>query len=431
MGPTSEPDIDTLVVGGGLAGLVAATTAARAGGRTVLLEPHPLGGRARVDERSGFRFNRGPRALYLGGAGRPALEALGVDLSAGGAPALGRAMARRDGRLHRLPSGPMSLLRTSLLRPGDKVRLAGLLARLPKVDAPALSGTTFAAYLADQRLSPVAADLVRMLARVATYAADLDDLDAGALVAQLQLALAPGVRYLDGGFQSLVDQLRAAAWDAGVEVRPVAARAVLPAGADGAATVEAVDHRLQARTVVLATGTPSAAEALLGAPLVGADHLSPPVTAACLELGLRRPPAHPVVFGVGEPLYLSTHCPPALLAPPGQVVVHLMRNHAAGEALDAKAQRAWLRSAAAEAGVAEADVAEERFLAEMVVTGGLPTAQGGGLSGRPEASAADRPGVLLAGDWVGPVGLLADAAIASGAEAGRQAARRAATMAVA
>lgn len=425
--PTEEA-ADTVVVGGGLAGLVAATTAARAGGRTVLLEAHPLGGRARADDRGGFTFNRGPRALYLGGAAVPLLHALGVDTASGGTPSVPGSQGRRRGRLHLLPQGPGSLLRTTLLRPAEKLRFARALAALPRTDATALAGTSFGAYVDGLRLSPTAADLVRMVARVATYANDLDHLDAEAVVGNLQLALAEGVRYLDGGFQSLVDQLQVAAAAAGVEVRATAARSVRADDGTGRARVEVDGATLRARTVVLAVGTPAAAEVLLGGPVEGADRLGRPVTAACLELGLRRVPRHPVVFGIGEPLYLSTHCPPARLAPAGHAVVHVMRNHSVDEALDPRQQRAWLREAARQAGVADEDVVEQRFLADMVVTGGLPTAAGGGFSGRPAVTHQARPGVVIAGDWVGPSGLLSDAAVASGAEAGRQAADRAGTI---
>lgn len=429
--PVPAEVIDTVVVGGGLAGLVAAATAAGPGRRVVLLDAHPLGGRARVDERSGFRFNRGPRALYLGGAAPSVLEALGVDLRRGGTPAVPRARARRHGRLHLLPQGPASLLRTSLLGAGDKLRAGVLLARLPGVDAAALAGTSFATYLEGLGLGDVGTDLVAMLARVATYAAEPERLDAAAVVGQVQLALRPGVRYLDGGFQVIVDQLRARVEGLGVEVRSVAASAVHPAVDGRGPSVDTAAGTLHAGTAVVAAGTPAAAAGLLGRPVVGADGLTAPVTAACLELGLRRAPVHPVVFGVGEPLYLSVHGPPADLAPPGQVVVHVMRNHAADDRLDRDAQRAWLRAAAADAGVADDDIVEERFLPRMVVSGGMPTAGAGGCAGRPAVVGPERPGVLLAGDWVGSTGLLADAAVASGAEAGRHAAARSATMAAA
>ena len=64
-----------------------------------------------------------------------------------------------------------------------------------------------------------------------------------------------------------------------------------------------------------------------------------------------------------------------------------------------------------------------RFLARMVVAGAAPVAARGGLGGRPEADATGLPGVYLAGDWVGPAGLLADAALASGHAAALRAVR--------
>ena len=421
----SNTTIDVVVVGGGLAGLVAASTAAKAGRRVVVLDAHPLGGRARVDDRNGFRFNRGPRALYLGGAARPILDSLGVDTRAGASPAVPQSQGRHEGQLRLLPQGPGSLLRTPLLRPKDKVRVGLFLTRFPKLDTKALAGTSFGTFLAEQHLSPTAADLVRMLARVATYAAEPDAADAGAVVGNMQLALAEGVRYLDGGFQAIVDALQATAMNVGVEFRTLAATCVQPGSGSASPVVHTAQGPISASSVVLASGTPEAMAHLLAAPIKGADHLTAPVTAACLELGLKRPPRYPVVFGIGEPLYLSTHCPPAQLAPPGHAVVHVMRNHAADEALDHREQRAWLWAAAQQAGVTESDVVEERFLAEMVVTGGMPTAAGGGFAGRPTPASPDRPGILLAGDWVGPVGLLADAAVSSGAEAGHLAATQA------
>lgn len=428
-----QDPVDTLVVGGGLAGLVAATTAAQRGHGVVLVDPRTLGGRARCDQRGDYTFNRGPRALYLGGPARPILESLGVDTTAGASPTVPGAQGRLDGVLHLLPQGPGSLLRTSLLGRREKLRFARLLAGLPKIEAASLAGTSFGDFLDDQRLSPTGADVVRMIARVATYSGDPDQVDAEAVVTNIQLALGEGVRYLDGGFQALVDGLRAAAQRAGVEVRSVGAATVHPAGgSDDRPSVTTIDGQvIHAASVVVAAGSPAAAAGLLGEPVKRAEGLTAPVTAACLELGLRRPPRHRVLFGVGEPLYLSTHCPPARLAPEGHAVVHAMRNHRADETLDPGEQRAWLRAAAAQAGVADDDVVEERFLAEMVVSGGLPTAAGGGLAGRPPVADPSRPGVLLAGDWVGPEGLLADAAVASGAEAGRRASANAGAMVVA
>ena len=121
------------------------------------------------------------------------------------------------------------------------------------------------------------------------------------------------------------------------------------------------------------------------------------------------------MFGVDEPLYLSTHCPPAALAPPGHAVVHVMRYHHRDEPLDAFAQRAHLRRAARQAGIDDADVVEERFLAADDGDG-RDAARRRRWARRPPAGDDGRagPALLLAGDWVGDVGLLSDAAVASG-----------------
>lgn len=323
----------------------------------------------------------------------------------------------------------MTAVRSTVLTPAEKLKLGWAMRSMLKTDARSLAGTPFMDVVARMGLPPSAAELVETIARVSTYTADLDVADGEAVLANVQLALGAGVRYLDGGFQSLVDQLAGIVTAAGVEIRPIPVDRV-DHDDEAAAVLRTVAGSLTARTVVIAAGMPAAVTELLGRPIDGVRRMSPPVTAACLELGLRRPPRHRLVLGIGEPLYLSTHCPPARLAPPGHAVVHVMRYHHRDEQLDALAQRAYLRTAAAQAGIDDDDIVEARFLPHMVVMGGVALAAGGGLAGRPPVTATERPGVLLAGDWVGDVGLLSDAAVASGHAAGLLASERSAAIVV-
>lgn len=420
-------DWDTVVLGGGLAGLVAASTAGAAGGRVLLLDPHPLGGRARCDGRDGFVLNRGPRALYLGGSARAVLEDLGVDVAAGGPPPTRGSSVSIRGHLHRAPDGPTSLLRTTAMTAREKAAFGRALARVPKLDPAQLVGTSVSAWLDGLGLQGAPRLLAAAYVRLATYVDAPDVLDAGAAVANLQLALAGGVRYLDGGWQSLVDALVALG---GFEVRALEATSIGPEDPLGRVEVRTAGATHLTRSVVVATGTPAAAAKLLGSRADDVGPVGPTVTAACLELGVRRPPAHTFVVGGDEPVYLSTHAPAARLAPPGHALVHVLRYHPVGTASDADADRAQLWRLAEAAGVDRDDVVVHRFLARMVVSGSLPHAASGGLAGRPAMAQPDRPGVLLAGDWVGDRGMLADAAVASGRAAGRRAAERSATMAV-
>jgi len=70
---------NVIVIGGGLAGLTAATILARSGRNVQVLEQATtLGGRAHTDHEGGFLFNRGPHAPYRGGAAQTILRRAGV-----------------------------------------------------------------------------------------------------------------------------------------------------------------------------------------------------------------------------------------------------------------------------------------------------------------------------------------------------------------
>src|SRR5579859_5630441 len=96
---------DLIVVGGGLAGLVAATWCARNGLHVVLLErATALGGRARTDVQAGYAHNLGGHALYIGGPAERELRELGVEFT-GAAPPTSGLLGMAKGRLHRFPAG--------------------------------------------------------------------------------------------------------------------------------------------------------------------------------------------------------------------------------------------------------------------------------------------------------------------------------------
>ncbi|MFN8024609.1 MAG: FAD-dependent oxidoreductase [Acidimicrobiales bacterium] len=412
---------DLVVVGAGLAGLAAALTATTGGARPLVLDAHPVGGRARTVARDGYLLNVGPHAVYRGAAFERLLERFDVACH-GGEPELHHTVLVRDGVAHPQPLTSLALARTSLLTAGERVQLATLMGRLRISDPRRLVGTTVADWLRD--LPRHVRQFVEMLVRISTYTEAPDEFDAGAAAAQLRLATGKGVRYVDGGWGGLAGALRDRLVDRGGSVREHAEATAVRVGSDGPVVVLADGTELRASSVVIAAGGPDVAARLTGrtaADIPGVAGLTGPITASVLDLGLGR--ARPLAsYALDEPLYLSAHAPAARLAPEGAGLVSVMRYHSPGRPIaDPETVAAQLRTHAWRSGVDPADVVVDRFLHRLVVAHGAPTAAAGGLAGRPRADALGLPGVLLAGDWVGPEGLLADAAVASGVEAGRRA----------
>jgi phytoene dehydrogenase-like protein len=417
----SNREVGVAVVGAGLAGLAAAAIVARAGGSvTVFDKGKAPGGRAATKRERGYALNQGPHALYRKSAGMGVLRNLGIE-PRGGVPAIGGSYAFDRDELHTLPGGLASLLTTGLLGLAGKLELARILARLPRLDAVALDGVTVDRWVTDAARDPAVRRMLLALVRVSTYAAETDRLSAGVAIRQLRSALEGGVLYLDGGWQTLVDALAGALRAAGGRIEP-GTRAVAIERDDARFRVRfAGGHVVSARSVIVALPLADAAELVGSERLRGHAHGARPVRAACLDLALSSVPRPKAKFALGldRPLYFSLHSASAALAPAGGGLLHAARYLGSGddgtgaaaelEALVDRLQPGWREH-----------VAERRFLPHMLVASDLPTAEQGGLAGRPVV-ALDSPGLFLAGDWVGADGLLADASLASAAAAAERA----------
>ncbi|HXX48590.1 MAG TPA: FAD-dependent oxidoreductase [Myxococcota bacterium] len=407
------------IVGGGIGGLAAAAFAARTGARVTLFERlSEPGGRARTRNEQGFAFNMGPHALYVGGAAIKALRELDLD-PPGRPPATSGGLAYSGGRLHALPGGAVSLLATGLLGPLEKLELGRLLSRLPKVDTRALSGTPLADFIAAEVHSPRVRDTLLSVIRVTSYSHAPERIDAGSALDQLLLGLGVGVRYLDGGWERMVESLAARAREAGAELR--AGVRVERVAHDGA--VQALElaggERVPADAVILALGPAEASDLVdggahpaLAAALAGCV----PVRAACMDLGLSSLPRPKQLFALGieRPLYFSVHSAAARLAPEGAALVQLARYLGPDEQPSREEVESELEALldCVQPGWRER-VLTRRVMRDLVVTHDLPQAARGGLRGRTPVAVSGIRNLFLAGDWVGPTGMLADAAFAS------------------
>ncbi len=374
------------VIGGGLAGLVAAVSLAKAGRRVTLIEQtRHLGGRAATTHQDGFSLNLGPHAIYACGALCRTLREWQIPFS-GKPPAVGAGFLVEGTRTHRFPYDTAGLLLTSALSPGEKMQAARLLQSIPREQGGSRSVRQ---WLDDARASGRARELIESVVALTTYTRDLSALSAAAALRQLRLALGTGVLYVDGGWESLVNGLAAAAQAAGVVIETGVPVERLPSG-----------------PAVLAV-PPQTVEQLTGTKL--ARYV--PVKLATLDLGLSQLPPRAATFGLGldRPLYFSVHSAAAALAPTNAAMVHVGRYLAAGE----EGSREELEQFAdvLMPGWRER-VVVARFLPSLVVTHAIST-----VEPRPEVQSLGLPGVAIAGDWVGNNAMLADAAAQSGLDA--------------
>jgi phytoene dehydrogenase-like protein len=396
-GPASVPRV--LVVGAGLAGLIAAVDLARCGlSVTVLDAAGHEGGRASTTVEDGFRRNLGPHALYRRGALARELRRLQVP-APGRSPNPARARVLRDGS------------------PLARRRVARAALALPRVLAsPPEVGMSVTDWLDGRPLDDLQRSLVQAAIRTATYAQAPDLQDAGAAHGQLRLA-AGGVTYVHGGWGRLVDGLlRQLSRHGGGVRRSAPVRQVLH-GDRVRGVLLADGSELPADAVVVATGGARDAARLLDGE-VGArlgDRADVPVRMATLDVALSRlpRPGPPQVLGDGaDPRYWLAQSRYADLAPGEGAVVHVARYLAPGERADRDTRRD-LESLFDDLQPGWRPLVRHvRFLPNMTVTHALPLAATGGLHGRAPV-ATEVGGLVLAGDAVGAHGQLADAAAAS------------------
>lgn len=411
-----DSPLDVVVIGGGLAGLVAGVTAAHDGARVAIVDGRSFGGRARSAERDGFVLNEGGHALYRGGGGWAVLEALGVHPD-GVTPDASTYRVLWDGEVAPLPTTPIGIATTRLLGARSKLKLAGWFNDMGRTAADA-GGIALDEWLDAQRARPDLRKYLTAVGRLATYSARPGDMPASAVLGQF--ALDGGVAYLHGGWQSLVDDLVARSRDSGVALVDHQPATELVRDGD-TWTVTTPERVLRATAVVFAGGGPKLAVGLLGDDGAGwVERAGPAQRAACLDIG---GVAGEVAFlqGADDPLYLSAHAPTARMAPRDRTLYSVMRYLAPDDSNTHDENRAALERHADVAGLPmPEDRLVDRFLAAAVVTWGSPQV---GVE-RPSGLELAGRGVFAAGDWIGRP-LLADASIVSGATSGAAAARHA------
>ncbi len=366
------------VIGGGLAGLTAAITAAELRAPVRLLEAHEhLGGRARSTD-GPYKANLGPHALL---SNSPFWRWLGERdlLPAHARPPLSGVRFRWQDDIRRVPAV------------GAAVAAMRLRIRSAPVEL------SFRSWAADH-VGPDAADQLSRSAGILTYYHDPGELSAAFVwdpVVRGLLAAPPSARYPIGGWSTIVASMQHRAIELGVEIT----------------TGERVTE-LPPAPVVVATELAEARE------LLGDDSLRwLSGHAVCLDLALRRRRGDPfAVVDLQESGWVErfTAADPSL-APDGEELIQAQMPIRPGESAPSAAARLEQLLDASFPHWRERETWRRRQV--MDGRSGALDLPGKTWRDRPAIDRGD--GVALAGDMVAAPGCLSEIAWASGVEAAR------------
>ncbi|WP_036720664.1 phytoene desaturase family protein [Paenibacillus harenae] len=300
---------DVAIVGGGIAGLTAALYLAKGGKKVVVLElQDQLGGRAITNKKNGVSFNLGSHALYAGDAYHIFHELqLNQDIFRKVDEFHPYGIWKEN--IHYFPASTGFLMKSQLLSVSDKVKFGALLMKILRLDTASMPSVSLRTWMENNVRSPMIRHLLYVMARGGTYVQAPDLQVAGPLFRQMQRSIT-GVYYIKQGWGALVCELTQQARRLGVAL--VTGRKV--------ASVDHMGGRVYSVTCTNKEHIP-ASQVILTTPPKVTSKLVPfseqtslktweeqaiPITAACLDIGLRRLPSskHQFVYGVDQPVMM-------------------------------------------------------------------------------------------------------------------------------
>ncbi|AZB41093.1 NAD(P)/FAD-dependent oxidoreductase [Bacillus sp. FJAT-42376] len=406
---------DVVIVGGGLAGYVAANCLADTNLSVLIIEKgKKAGGRARTSKMNRQYLNLGPHALFKKGKAKSILEELGISLT-GKSPKLGGIVVENNTD-YAAPLSPLELFTTKFLNGKERMEWIAVLLKVMKIDPENLAEQTFQQWVMQTSKSEKVQSLLYMLGRLSTYCHAPEMVSAKLAVSYIKTSMG-GVLYVDGGWQTIIDQLHNKAIISGVQLQShTFVKQIEPVQRDSFTLILSNEEEVHARYVICTTGPHE-----LNDMLNNQNSFLSQITAvkgATLDLALTQLPNPGRLFAMGmtDPLYYSVHSNYARLSDDTKsTVLHVFKYHHPNDHLDKtriqneleqfldRLQPGWQQY-----------VITKRFIPSITVNQRLPRL---GDEQKLLRSKSEIPGLYIAGDWASPSCILADGAVSSGKQA--------------
>lgn len=401
---------DTAVIGGGLTGLTAAVYLARAGKSVVVLDKQKeLGGLAQTTNVNGALFNLGPHAMYEGGAALRILRELDC-LPNGGYASKSGMIGIERGQIVQVPID---------LNADENREWSQLMGGLSQIDTQSILSLSVQKWSEKNIIHERVRLFFYAMCRQWSYCDDMSVLSSGFAIEQGQLA-GQGVRYVEGGWQTVVDRLSQEAVNAGATIlNGYNVSQIIERNGCVHAILLSDDTKLEVSSVIAAIGPEKTCQLVQGAKVSSLNEWrrkSRPLYASCFDVALKRMtyPERIFALGLDEPLYFSNHSVSVKLSNNGAHIFHVMKYNNNKKTVDEAADEKQLTNLLdlLQPGW-EQDVVAARFSANVLVAHDSRTIDNGGIAPALGPIVPEISGLYVAGDWVGTEGRLADTALAS------------------
>lgn len=414
---------DIVIVGGGLAGYVAANYLTKNDLSVLILEKgEKVGGRARTDKVRQQYFNLGPHALYKKGKAKLILEQFNINFP-GKSPKLGGILVENNLE-YAAPFTPYGIFTTRFLNWKERIEWITFVMKADRIDTEKLAGQTFEQWVKQTAQSKKVQSLLYILGRLATYCHAPEKVSAKIIVSHLKTVM-DGVLYLDGGWQTIIDQLHNKAVMGGVQVQSRAAvKQIVPVEHNHIKLVLSEGEEIFGKYVICTTG-PNELNKMLGEH----DNLSQSrfftqtttVKGATLDVALSQLPNPKRLFAmsISDPLYFSVHSNYARLSEDGEsAVLHVFKYHHPDDRIDSVKVKNELEQflERMQPGWQKYKITS-RYIPQIIVNQRLPQI---GDEHNLLRSKTVIPGLYIAGDWASPHFILAEGAVSSALEAAEE-----------